>query len=145
MYKSIHFKIYELVDPHTYGLYGEKAWMFFDEETIMMIDGVREFFTELAGRDCPMTINDWYWGGEYEWSGLRTIECKEGADRSFHRLAKGFDLKNDMYEYEHMRIVILANQDNELLQYVKRIEADTPTWLHVDRANVGKRIVVVHP
>jgi hypothetical protein len=108
--------------------------MFFDNESLMMIDGIREYF------GVPMIINDWHWHGEYQWSGLRTIDCLEGSKWSLHRLARAFDIKCRI-PAEKMRSEIMANQDHDLLKYINRME-DGVWWLHVDRANVEGRIIL---
>jgi hypothetical protein len=128
-----HFELYELVDPTTYQQFGERAWMFFDDESLMMIDGIREYF------NIPMIINNWYWHGEYQWSGLRTIDYAEGSKWSIHRLARAFDIKCRILAGE-MRSEIMANQDHDLLKYVNRME-DGFGGLHVDRAKVDDGIV----
>ena len=138
MYECQHWRIFELVDRETYRRFGERAWMFFDKESLLMIDGIREYF------DAPMIINDWYWFGNYEWSGLRTIGYMGGSEWSFHRLAKGFDIKCKYLSAENMRTEILANQNHKLLKRINRMEAGRP-WLHVDRANIKNRIEVFCP
>jgi hypothetical protein len=117
-----HFELYELVDPVTYKRFGDRAWMFFDDETLMMIDGIREYF------GVPTTINDWYWGGRFQWSGLRTIDCTEGSKWSIHRLAKGFDMKAKGIPAETMRGETMAHQDHDLLRYINRMENGV-SWL----------------
>jgi hypothetical protein len=144
MYRCKNYKIYELVDRVTHLRFGERAWMFFDDESLMMIDGIREYFSIKAGKDIPMVINDWYWKGEFQWSGLRPNYCKIGSKWSIHRLAKGFDIKCEQYTAEEMRAEILANKNHELLKYINRMEGNV-NWLHVDRANIENRIVVFYP
>jgi len=133
-----HFKIYELVDPATYRRFGEQAWMFFDNDTLRMIDRLREYF------NVPMVINDWHWGGKFQWSGLRTVDCTEGSTWSIHRLAKAFDIKAKDISADAMRDEIMAHQDHPFLKYINRMEDDV-SWLHVDRANVENRIVLFNP
>ena len=144
--KARHFAIYELVDPITHTIYGDRAWMFFQDDTIQMLDDLWDFVKDWLGKSPTIWINDWEWGGQYQWSGLRTIYCKEGADRSIHRLADAFDLKIDgLKDYEALRKEIIFNQNHPLLRRIMRIEADTATWLHIDRANVPNRIAIVYP
>lgn len=143
-YTCDHFEIYELVDPATYRRFGERAWMFFEDESLMMIDGIREYFSMIAGEDVPMTINDWHWGGRFQWSGLRTVDCTEGSTWSIHRLAKGFDIKAKGISADAMREEIMAHQDHPYLKYINRMEDGVP-WLHVDRANTENRIVLFNP
>ena len=150
MYKCTHYIIQELVDANTYDLYGEHAWQYFDINSLHMIDDLWEYCNKYIFSEKPIIIiNNWNWGGRYNWSGLRTIFCEIGADRSMHRFAKGFDLKfkglDQPEEYEEMRRIILKHQDHPLLVKIARIEADTKSWLHIDSANIpdSKRIQIV--
>jgi len=148
MYKSKHFKVYELVDPDTFKIYGEGAWRFFSPEALQMIDGVWEYCNSIIipGKTV-IIINDWKWGGLYKWSGFRTIFCKEGSDRSFHRQASGFDLKikgiRTLAEYDFLRDEIVKNKDHPCLKGIMGMEIGTPTWLHIDDRNVDDRIKLV--
>ena len=143
-YKCQHFRIYELVDPETHRRFGERAWMFFNPKALRMIDGIWEFFNDYRGQKTVVKINDWYWGGQYQWSGLRTLDCTIGGDLSQHRLANGFDCKIGGVPAEEARQVILANQDHKYLQYITCIEADVD-WLHADSRNIRDRILLVYP
>jgi hypothetical protein len=144
IYQCRHFKIFELVDQRTYDLYGETAWMFFPDESKRMIDGIRDYFSMLAGKDVPVTINNWHFNGTHQWRGLRTIEFTGGAVRSFHRLAAAFDMDIEGVPAHEARREILANQDHEYLQYITCME-DRVSWLHVDRRNIPDRIKIIRP
>ena len=143
-YNCKHFKIYELVDPITHQRFGEQAWMFFNPNSLKMIDGIWEFFNDYRGMKTIIIINDWYWGGQYQWSGLRTLDCTIGGDRSQHRFANAFDQKIGGVPAEEARQIIFANQNHRLLQHITCIEADVD-WLHTDSRNVKDRIIVVYP
>ena len=65
--KSKYFKIFELVPLHIYKIYGEGAWKFIDPRLIEMIDLIKEHFNKGT-----MAINNYRWGGDRNWSGLRT-------------------------------------------------------------------------
>ena len=143
-----HYTIEELVDPDTYKLYGETAWMFFPPESLQMIDDFWEFCDYyITPGSTRISINTWKWHGDKKWSGLRTIFCTEGTDRSFHRLASGFDLKikpfKSLSDYDTIRNTIIQNKDHPLLKLINCIELGTPTWLHIDRRNISNRIRLV--
>jgi hypothetical protein len=87
-----------------------------------------------------MIINNWYWHGEYQWSGLRTLYCTEGSRWSLHRLAKAADIKCEI-PADEMRKEIIKHQDDPLLKWINRME-DKKDWLHVDRANIEGRIIL---
>lgn len=143
-YKCKHFHIYELVDPVTHRYFGERSWMFFNPRALRMIDGIWEFFNDYRGCKTVVKINDWYWGGQYQWSGLRTLDCSIGGDLSQHRLANAADCKIEGVPAEEARRVILADQDHKDLQYITCIEADVD-WLHIDSRNIKDRIRIVYP
>lgn len=42
MYKCKYFTIKELVSPVVYKTWGEKAWMFFDEDVLKQLDAIIE-------------------------------------------------------------------------------------------------------
>ena len=90
-----YFKIYELVDKPTYEKYKEDAWQFFDTDTLHCLLIIRE------GINDSCVINDWFWGGKFSQSGLRTnlgsifkrYFLKLILYLSGHVLGKAFDLK----------------------------------------------------
>jgi len=127
MYKCKYFSIQELVDPETYRIFGQRAWMFFDESALIAID-------QLRGEFGPATINDWKWGGNYKWSGLRTKNCTIGAEYSLHRFGKAFDLKFQNFTAKEVRAHIKKKPDYWEC-YISRIE-NKVNWLHIDCANV---------
>jgi hypothetical protein len=61
-----YFAIHELVGKWTYKLHKERAWKFFDTNTLEMLLIIRK------GIGKPITINNWYWGGRFSQRGLRT-------------------------------------------------------------------------
>jgi len=130
MYKCKHFKIFELVDPVIYRANGENAFAFFTEEIKQSIDGVREFF------DRPTTVNNWIWGGQFQWRGLRSHLCKEGALKSQHRiveerLCNAIDFDVEGLTAEQVRREILNNQNIPSLRFITRMEKDV-NWVHID-------------
>ncbi|MBN2568133.1 MAG: hypothetical protein JXB42_01750 [Deltaproteobacteria bacterium] len=146
-----HYKAEELVDPETYSLYGKCSWQFFNPDALRMIDGIWEYFDQfITPGNTVIVINDWSWGGRFRWSGLRTIFCNEGSDRSIHRIATAFDLKfprlrdiEPAMTYDDIRQEILKNKNHELLCRINCIEAGTNTWLHADSRNCEERILIV--
>ena len=148
MYTCKHFHIYELVDPTVYSAYRDRAWGMFDPKILMALDGVREFF------DTPVRVNNWFWGGQLQWRGLRTKVCKIGAAKSEHKLihyrnrpphlcgAIDYDVRG--MSAQDVRDQIVANQDNPLLQQITRLERGT-SWVHMDCKPVERRIRVFIP
>jgi len=120
-----HFKIEELVDKNTFQNYGNDAWLLLPNESIEMIDGIREFF------DAPVTCNDWIWGGKMQFRGYRPLMCKVGARNSYHKKGMAFDFDVKGLSAEEARKRILDDQDNHLLKNITRME-DRVSWVHVD-------------
>lgn len=130
MYKPNHFSVHELVSQETYEKWGEKALMFLDDRALMTLDALREKFG-------PITVNNWFWDGPRQWSGLRTESSPYGSQYSQHRFGRAFDCVFSNVDDEHVRQYILANPDE--FPYINSIELGTPGWLHFDVRNC-KRI-----
>lgn len=135
--KSKYFKIQELVSRNVYEKYGEKSWEFIDYRLIKVLDSLREHFNK------PIIINDWYFGGNLQQRGLRAnydemVRNKKDYYISQHCLGKAADLNVKGMTAQDVYEEILKNKDKFYL--ISRIEniKDTPTWVHVDVANVDK-------
>ena len=138
MVRCKYFKVYELVDPETFKRFCEKSWMFFNPLILTTADGIREYF------NAPVTINDWSWGGTFQWRGLRTASCTIGVKWSQHRFGNAIDCDVKDVTAEKARQVILANKDHPLFKCITCIEANV-NWLHSDCRNIEDRIRVVYP
>ncbi len=129
MYKCKHFKIYELVDPVTYEKYGEGAWKFFDIDILVLADALRE-------RYGPCTVNDWFWGGKFIYSGYRPSSCRIGAKMSLHRFFRALDMKFKNISAAKVRKGIRDDMGYWEVMGLKRVE-NKVNWLHIDTANVN--------
>lgn len=135
--KSKYFKIQELVSKKVYDKYGEQAWMFIDTKLIKILDLLREHFGK------PITVNNWMWGGTLEQRGLRANKDELVANKkdyyiSQHCLGKAVDFNVKGLSAQEVYDEILRNKDKFYL--ISRIEniKDTPTWVHIDCANVDE-------
>ena len=133
-----HFTIKELVDKKTYEDRGEKAFQLLDPHMLWTLDRLRE-------RWGSITINNWAWGGQYEFSGFRPKNCSTGSFYSQHRLGRGFDLKFKNEDVADIREFIRANPNMDDFKYINCIEENTPSWLHIDSRPIKDRILWVHP
>ncbi len=131
IYTLKYFKVVELVDRVTYQIYGEEVIKLLNPDLLYSIDGVREFF------NLPVTINNWYEGGPFQYRGYRCEDCPVGARNSYHKLGMASDLNVKGLSADEVRKAILANKDNELLSKIMRMEADV-TWVHLDIGQVPK-------
>jgi hypothetical protein len=130
-----YFKAYELVDRLTYEKMGENALSLFTPEILEALDGVREYFDE------PITVNNWFSGGKFQWRGYRTPEKAKmlGSPNSEHAKGNAFDFDIKGISAEEARRVIKLNQNDPLLRGIMRLEANV-SWVHIDCKPVNNRI-----
>ncbi len=138
MYTCKHFIVQELVDKFTYEKFGELSWQFFDPHSLIMIDGIRDYFNS------PVYINNWDMGGENQYRGLRASYVNIGATFSLHKFGKAFDMTVKGLDADYVRKCIMDNKDDGRLVNINRLEGDV-TWLHADTANIPERIMLWHP
>ena len=125
--KSKHFKIHELVPKKMYEKYGEKAWRYVDVRLIESIDKLKEHFN--LG---TMTINNYFWGGSREWSGIRTPDSNYYSYGSQHSYANALDIVFSEYSAEEVRNYIIYNPHE--FPYIKGLELGV-SWVHLDVRN----------
>jgi len=136
MYICKHFIIEELVSPQTYKDRGEKAWQLLDDRMLMTLDRLRERYGK-------MTVNSWKWGGNREWSGLRTADSPYFSKYSQHSFGRAADIIFNDITTEEVRQDILDNPDDPTFEFINSIELGV-SWLHLDCRNV-ERIFAFHP
>jgi len=123
-YRPEHFELYELVPEDIYNDVSHNIlWGLFDDSILRAIDELRDRFG-------PAWINNWYWGGDYQYSGLRPFSYEFGAKYSLHKYARAFDIKFNWFTALEVRRY-LKEYPNSL---VTRIE-NKVNWLHIDRKN----------
>lgn len=133
-----YFDIYELVDEQTYTKFKDKAWGYFDYDTLESLLIIRENL----GR--KITINNWYWNGQFSQRGLRTNVCsivkkKTNGNKlylSAHVLGKGIDFDVEGMTASEVRKWIVENE--HLFNCKIRLEhkyaksGKEITWVHLD-------------
>jgi hypothetical protein len=129
-----YFKLEELIDRATFYLYGEDAWKLLNPDALDALDGIREFFNS------PVTVNNWFGGGPFQYRGYRSENCPVGAKGSYHKRGMAFDLDVKGKDADEVRKIILDNQENPLLQKIQRMEANV-IWVHFDTGKIpnGKK------
>ena len=123
---SKHFKVHELVPKKLYEKYGEKAWRYVDVRLIETIDKLKEHFN--LG---TMTINNYYWGGDREWSGIRTPDSPYYNVGSQHSYGNAVDVVCSEYTAKEVRDYILNNLGK--FPHIRGLEI--ASWVHVDMRN----------
>ena len=119
------FSIEELVCPHAYRKWGQRAWQFLDTDFLETLYVIRK---DILG--VPMYCNV----GEHTQRGLRCNKCKMVANKSVsylsaHVLGKAGDFSVQGMTAEEARQKIIENADR--LPHPIRMEANV-VWLHID-------------
>jgi len=136
MYTCQYFAIHELVPKQVFQARGERAWQLLDERLLITLDRLRE-------RYGAMTVNNWYWGKEREWSGLRTKDSPYYSPYSQHTFGRAADCLFMKASAEAVRKDMLAAPDDQTFELVGSLEMGV-SWLHVDVRNCD-RIMTYRP
>ncbi len=126
-YKCNHFAIHELVPESVFEARGEKAWELLDDRMLITLDRLRDRYGK-------MTINNWYWGGSREFSGLRVFGCPYFSPYSQHTFGRAADPVFAETTAEQVRQDFLNNPDDECFEYINSIELGV-SWFHFDTRN----------
>ena len=135
-YRCNHFQLHELLPPDLYYARGDAGWQLLDERLLRAIDALRDWYG-------PMTINNWYWGGEREWSGLRTPDSPYYSETSQHSYGRAADCLFADVPVEMVRTEILEHPDEPAHKRINSLELDV-SWLHIDVRNC-ERIMTYRP
>ena len=133
--RSKYFEIHELVPKHLYeNVHEDLLWSMLDDKLIETIDKIKETFN-----DGTMTINNYKWGGDREWSGIRTKDSKYYSETSQHSIGKATDSVFSKYTIIEVRNHILNNSND--FPHIGGIELGV-SWLHIDtRTRVNNKIL----
>lgn len=125
---SEHFVIPEFVPPEIWNAYGSRSIWFIDYRIVQAAEKLMAFI------DKPLFINTWHRGGRYFESGYRLPDTLTGARFSQHKSGRAVDIKITGIPPEEMREII---RQNWATFGITTIEADTPSWTHIDIRNTG--------
>lgn len=131
MYIPEYFKLEELVSKEVFQKFGKKAWQFFDDRALKMLDRLRHKFGKAI-------VNNWLWGGEFDSRGFRVPNDPDGAEYSAHKRGQAFDIIFKSKTAEEVRQYILKNPGE--FPFINAIEADV-NWLHFDTRNCERILV----
>jgi hypothetical protein len=130
-----YFHPYELVDKETYEKLGYDSLSLFKPFALQALDDLREFF------GVPITVNNWWNGGSFQWRGLRNSSCPQYSAGSQHSIGNAFDLDVQGFTAEQARSRIIECKDHLLLHKIMRLEGGV-NWVHFDLLHVVNRIYV---
>ena len=95
----------------------------------------------------PITVNNWWDGGDFDERGLRCIQCsivKRKCDLgqvyvSAHILGRAFDFDVMGMTAGEVRVWLAYNKDR--LPYPIRLENHT-NWIHLDSIDMGVKVYI---
>lgn len=110
------------------------------EELINLIDP-RLFESDQMLRDVfgSATINNWWVGGNRNYSGWRPVNCKIGAKGSDHKFGKASDKVFKNFSAKDVRVYIRKNFKK---LGITKIEDDI-TWVHTSVAKTDKSYLTI--
>lgn len=127
------FQAYELVPPDIYHQKKDKCFELIDVRVLITLDDLRMFFG-------PCVVNDWYWGGHFKQSGLRTVDAPEFSPTSQHTFGRAMDCKFKEVSADEVRKFVI---ETRLLPHITFLEDDVD-WVHFDVRNT-EQIVLWSP
>ena len=130
MYTCDHFEIHELVPPAVLSDRGDRAWELMDERVLIVLDRLRRRYGK-------MTINNYQWGGDRMWIGLRTPDSPYYSPYSQHTFGRAADCLFDEITAEEVRQEILSNPNDPDFELIGSLELDV-SWLHFDVRNCDR-------
>ena len=141
MYRPQFFWLTELVCKHVYDKFGETAWRLLDEKAVVTLDWIRRSLNK------PITVNNWWDGGDFDERGLRCIQCsivKRKCDLgqvyvSAHILGRAFDFDVMGMTAGEVRVWLAYNKDR--LPYPIRLENHI-NWIHLDSIDMGVKVYI---
>ena len=131
--KSKYFKIHELVPKEMYKDKGEGAWRYVPKSHIKVLDKLKEHFN--LG---TMTVNNYYWGGDREWSAGRYEESEWYSFTSMHGVFCAYDIVFSHYSAEEVRNYIIDNHHE--FRDIGGIELGV-SWVHIDFRNTDHLVL----
>jgi hypothetical protein len=135
-YTPKYFKPYEFVDRETYRIRGARSLQLIDVRLLWTMDAIKEYF----GVEFSVTINDWYWGGKREWSGLRTYGSPYYSPYSQHSFGRAIDFLISGHNANYIRLCIKKDPNNPAFKYITAIEDfEGMTWIHIDVRTWNKK------
>lgn len=120
-----YFNLQEFVPREIHDQFGDKSIWFIDPRIIRGACVLRHLIGE------PIVINDWYIGGDYNYSGFRPLDCPVGSKYSQHKFGRAIDVKAPESGNDYLRGFIYDNWYN-LNSFFTTVELDTNGWVHLD-------------
>lgn len=136
MYRCRFFQVHELVPKSVFQQYGERAWQLLDDRLLVTLDNLRNLHGSI-------TINNYYWDGDRQWSGLRTSDSPYYSPYSQHSFGRAADCLFKNTTVDAVRNDIINNPDKAEYKYINAVELQV-SWLHFDIRNTD-RLMTFNP
>lgn len=139
---SKNFELREFICPEIYEMWGELSLWFMDSRII----DIAQFLRTRLNKPC--TINNWFTGGQYKESGLRSHDTLTGGKYSQHKRGAAIDIKIKDYTPAQVHQFIKDNWSAFSLLGLTTLENHeyTPSWNHLDTRNWGDhKLHIVNP
>jgi hypothetical protein len=125
MIKSEYFEIHELIPELMYHQVKEEVlWRMIPTKLIETIDAIKYHFP-----NGTMMINNYEWGGDRHWSGLRLAGQPFYSSTSQHSYLKATDSVFNKYNVYDIRKYIIKNPHK--FPHIGGLELNV-SWLHTD-------------
>ena len=126
------FRIEEFVPPETMRRWGDRSVWFTRVGVILFAQWLKDYSGGIV------TINDWYYGGNYRYSGYRPPGCLVGAKESSHRRCDAIDVRVSTMGVGEVELLIREKFSflNSEFGYTG-IEIGTSSWTHHDFRYTG--------
>lgn len=159
-----NFDIREFVPKIIWDAWGERSTLFVAPVCWKFAQFTKDFFTDYFTQDNPkiervsVIINDWSWGGKFQWRGLRTYEYLKEKEKKgekcakltqhlggscnaidFNVLVKFKDGTKKYIDCNIIRTIILDNEKKFMEVGLTRLESGkiATSWVHADFAFTG--------
>ena len=137
-YTPKYFVAQEFVSRHAYSILGsQKCLRYFNPLLLLTADQLRERFG-------PATINNWFFGGERQFSGLRLPNEPHYSPRSDHSYGEALDIIFKNQDAKIVREYIEANP-NEFPHITFIEEGEDITWLHISTSPMVHTFPQINP
>lgn len=140
---SKNFYLDEFFDRKTYIKYynSNELWKLLLKLDMSLIEGL-QVLRDMLG--ISITVNNWWTGGDREWSGYRPKGTPYFSENSMHSICKAVDFICSM-PADKVRKFIDKNW-YIFKKYFSRTEKNT-SWVHIDRAFVldNSKLLYVNP
>ena len=133
------FTIQEFVSKEAFTIFGEQSTRLIHPQISVLAQKARDFFNK------RVIINNWYWGGSENWSGLRTPDSPYYKPYSPHSRGMAIDIKVDGLQSLDVQQAIRETYRYMWIQHgLGLMEWGTEGWTHLSIENFGVEGLMIY-